>query len=290
MCGGPPGNPGGVPSPGSPRPGFRNKDAGKFSGEKLSKNIAEDIGWSFILAINCCAKIPPGPARLNAEAADEAGDGGCCLLDFLLFIGVEWWTGPPWPRWSPPAAPRSSRWDDGPRLLLLLSSCSVSMVLLAHSARPRICKDSASLINAESMCCGTLASPLYIYSTNDLRFSNSTSFIMTTGCLSFRNCDLNMFWKKIYIYVQILNILHFNVIDFLFFVSQLLSQLYMSWNWTLKSKSKKYKKNNAKDWMDFIWILINWALDFMFFVARGLWYVMINRAFQRFLDPCGWYQ
>ena len=44
MCGGPPGNPGGVPSPGSPRPGFRNKDAGKFSGEKLSKNIAEDIG------------------------------------------------------------------------------------------------------------------------------------------------------------------------------------------------------------------------------------------------------
>ena len=44
MCGGPPGNPGGIPSPGRPRPGFRNKDAGKFSGEKLSKNIAEDIG------------------------------------------------------------------------------------------------------------------------------------------------------------------------------------------------------------------------------------------------------
>ena len=34
---------------------------------------------------------------------------------------------------------------------------------------------------------------------------------------------------------------------FLFFVSQLLSQLYMFWNWTLKSKSKKFKKNNAKD-------------------------------------------
>ena len=35
-----------------------------------------------------------------------------------------------------------------------------------------------------------LASPLYMYSTNDFRLSKSTSFMMMTGCLSLRKEDL----------------------------------------------------------------------------------------------------
>ena len=42
-----------------------------------------------------------------------------------------------------------------------------------------------------SISCGTLASPLYMYSTSERRFSKSTSFITMTGCLSCRKEDLN---------------------------------------------------------------------------------------------------
>jgi len=75
------------------------------------------------------------------------------------------------------------------------SPVSKKECLVAHSAKPRICSDSASLINAGSIAWGTLASPLYMYSTKDLRFSNSISFIMTIGYLLSRYCVLNMLLK-----------------------------------------------------------------------------------------------
>ena len=81
-------------------------------------------------------------------------------------------------------------WEEPPPMWLSSATCS-SFCLLAPSARPRIWRLSAVWMKEGSMCWGTLASPLYMYSTRDLRLSKSTSFMMMTGCLSLRKEDLN---------------------------------------------------------------------------------------------------
>ena len=78
---------------------------------------------------------------------------------------------------------------------LLVLRPSFSSCLVAHSARPRTWRDSAVLMKDASMFWGTLASPLYMYSTRDFKLSKSTSFMNTTGCLSFNKLDLNRVCK-----------------------------------------------------------------------------------------------
>ena len=85
-------------------------------------------------------------------------EGLLCSVDLLLL----WW---PWPL---------------SKDLLLLPEEEE-----APSASPRICSVSAVLMKEESMCCGTLASPLYMYSTRALRFSKSTLLRMMMGSLLF---------------------------------------------------------------------------------------------------------
>ena len=75
-------------------------------------------------------------------------------------------------------------------------SCSASSCFVAHSAKPLIWSDSAVLMKDWSMCCGTLASPLYMYSTKALRLSKSTSFMKMTGCLSFKYDARKRVWKR----------------------------------------------------------------------------------------------
>ena len=102
-------------------------------------------------------------------------------LDFLLLIGVEFIGGGPAEAGAPECGGSLEGDDDD-----MLPKCSASSCLFEKSANPRICKDSASLIKAGSIGWATLVSPLYMYSTRDLRLSNSISLMTMTGCLSFR--------------------------------------------------------------------------------------------------------
>ena len=104
------------------------------------------------------------------------------LLDFLLLMGVEFMGGGPTEVGTDPECGCSLDGDDED----MLPKCSASSCLLEKSANPRICRDSASLIKAGSIGWATLVSPLYMYSTRDLRLSNSMSLMTMTGCLSFK--------------------------------------------------------------------------------------------------------
>ena len=50
---------------------------------------------------------------------------------------------------------------------------SASNCLVADTSNPLIFSDSPAFMKEDSICNGTLASPLYMYSTKDFRFSKS---------------------------------------------------------------------------------------------------------------------
>ena len=71
--------------------------------------------------------------------------------------------------------------------MLLESSCFV-----ADTSNPLIFSDSPALMKDESIWRGTLASPLYMYSTKDLTISKSMSDKKMVGLLFQYSPELNM--------------------------------------------------------------------------------------------------